>query len=492
MNRNNYVQGIVVGLLPFLLLSIIFINFAIAVEPPDPGEIKDLQQKNLLKSRIDFVKNLGNHKIDGDLLKNAIRKTARTELRKQGISETTIQQMVPEMAPPSGRRGMPTVGTVNVLVLLIEFTDNLHTNSSPLITDSLFGAGNAAQGPYESLKSYYSRASYNKLNLSGTTLGWYQAGVARSLIATTTTGREDLIKQALNYYHAQGMNFSQYDNNGDGVIDYLVVIWTGADNGWGNFWWGYQTYFSDSSYQLDGVRLGKYSWQWEGKPVGSVFTPRVVIHETGHALGLPDYYDYDESIGPKGGVGGLDIMDANWGDHNCFSKWVLDWISPKVISAGTMTVTMNASGTSEDCVLIWPNIGAGDIFREYFVVQNRQRAGNDTPLPADGMLIWHVDASLDTSGQNFQYDNSFTAHKLVRLMEADGLEEIEKGLSANAGDYYKLGRSFSSSTLPSSKSYNGSDSRVEVYNISNPGSQMTATFRINRLSLSPPRLLSVY
>lgn len=472
--------------LSFFLMMGLICPIAGALEPPNPGEIEALQRTGQLTPRIDAVRQIGNHVIDGFLLKNAIMRTARKELLRQGKSPAEARELAPEMAPPPGRIGMPTTGNVKILALLIEFQDYTHSNSSADIHSNLFGAGNIGRAPYESLATYYSRASYGMLNLTnGTTLGWYQTGVNRSSVSQTPAGREGLIKQALNYFDAQGHDFKQYDNNGDGIIDYLVVIWTGPDNGWGNFWWGYQTSFQDTAYKLDGVRLGKYSWQWEANPVGSAFSPKVVIHETGHALGLPDYYDYDPSVGPKGGVGGLDMMDANRGDHNCFSKWVLDWLTPKVVGVGSRNETLAASGTSQDCVVIWPGITTNDLFSEFFVVQNRHRVGNDNApgMPADGMLIWHVDARLNASGQNFQYDNSFTAHKLLRLMEADGLEEIEKGMGANAGDYYKAGKTLGPSTTPSSNKYDGTPSRVEVSNISNPGTQMSATFAISGADL---------
>jgi hypothetical protein len=63
-------------------------------------------------------------------------------------------------------------------------------------------------------------------------------------------------------------------------------------------------------------------------------------------------------------------------------------------------------------------------------------------------------------------------------MEADGLEEIEAGSSADAGDYYKAGDSFGPTTTPASIKYDGTVSGVEVYNLSAPDTQMTATFRI--------------
>jgi M6 family metalloprotease-like protein len=57
-------------------------------------------------------------------------------------------------------------------------------------------------------------------------------------------------------------------------------------------------------------------------------------------LGLPDYYDYDDTTGPKGGVGGWDMMDYNGGDHNAFSKYLLGWIDPLVIRSGTQKIIL--------------------------------------------------------------------------------------------------------------------------------------------------------
>ena len=47
-----------------------------------------------------------------------------------------------------------------------------------------------------------------------------------------------------------------------------------------------------------------------------------VVHETGHALGLLDYYStgYDGSTP----AAGIDMMDHNVGDHNAYSKWTLN------------------------------------------------------------------------------------------------------------------------------------------------------------------------
>ncbi|HEX2747700.1 MAG TPA: M6 family metalloprotease domain-containing protein, partial [Verrucomicrobiales bacterium] len=450
--------------------------------PPRPGEIEGYKSDGTFAQRVEFAKSLGNDRFDPDLLLQARYKLQRLVLESQGVSPDTAGEVA--AAPPPVWRGMPTTGTNKVLCLLVEFQDLVHNpaNTQASIHNALFGSGNPANAPYESLQSYYKRASYNKLTLTGNTLGWYRTAYPRSAVAQTPAGRENLIKEVINFYAGQGHDFSQYDNDGDGDVDLVYVVYAGADTGWGNFWWAYQTGWQDSNFRAGGKRLAKYVFQFQNYNIADPFTPRVIIHETGHALGLPDYYDYEPAAGPQGGVGRLDMMDGNQGDHNCFSKWVLGWLTPTVVSSGSQTIALRSSGTSEDCVLIMPgaSTGTNGQFSEYFMVQNRTKAGNDDApdWPGTGLTIWHIDSKLDNAGQDYEFDNSYTAHKLIRLMEADGMEEIQAGGSGDAGDYYSGGDSFSVNSTPNSRRYDGTDSKVSVTNVSTAGGTMTAQFTI--------------
>jgi len=191
----------------------------------------------------------------------------------------------------------------------------------------------------------------------------------------------------------------------------------------------------------------------------------VAIHETGHALGLPDYYDYDDAIGPGGGLGGLDMMDGNWGDHNCFSKYLLGWLSPRVINQGRHDVSLSPSGGTADAVLLMHGDPQADPYGEYFMVQYRGLDENDSDYPGRGLLIWHVDSRLSEQG-SFRYDNSYTENKLIRLMEADGLEEIEQLLPADIGDFYTVGDIFHSETEPNSLRYDGAPTNLIIDEVS--------------------------
>jgi M6 family metalloprotease-like protein len=433
-----------------------------AMEKPSKAEVEAYRRAGSLEERRQRAYEIGNHRVKPGLAASAAYRLQLDQWQKGRLSE--------HPTPPPGWQGMPTKGNVKIFALLIAFSDYAPSNTAASIDGKLFADGSAAP-PYESVRNYYRRASYNQLEIGGATLGWYTTTYPRSSVAQTRAGREALIKEALSSLDA-GHDFSQYDNNGDGAIDYFVVIWTGPDNGWANFWWGYQTSFGDSSYLLDGKRLGDYSWQWETRTTGGTFSPLVVIHETGHALGLPDYYDYDDSVGPRGGVGGLDMMDGNWGDHNCFSKFLLDWMTPTVVSGGDNSLSLRSAGSFGDAVLFAKG-ATSQAFAEYFMVQNRTRTGNDSDDPADGLLVWHLDARLDGTGYDYQYDNSYTAHKLLRLMEADGLEEIEKNYWANAGDYYVTGKAIGPATLPSIARYDNLPNPMLLHDISAAGSPMT-------------------
>lgn len=461
------------------------VNRVFALSPPSPDQVREYKADGSWSGRLAAARDLGNHQLDAEL---AMRFRARM-VRQSALAAGRLVPDVEPFAPPSGwSGGLPSKGTVNTLVLLVDFPDYPHGAAQTVadVQGKFFGNGTANQYPYESVRNYYQRSSYGQLNIQGNVLGWYRAANNRSFYQDLgSAGEETLIMEAMNHFDAQGHDFTQYDNDGDGRLDSFFLKWTGPDNGWANFWWAKQMSWSGSSpfsqYRIDGKRLRKFVWSWYATSEGDLFSPRVDIHETGHLLGLPDYYDYDDSVGPRGGVGDLDMMDANWGDHCCFSKAVLEWLTPTVIVNGAQTLTLNPSGTSKDCVLIMPGATAGDYFDEYFMAQFRKRSvGNDSAsYPTDGLVIWHIDATLNGSNSNYRYNNSDSSHKLIRLMEADGLEEIETNNSrVDSGDFYRPPAVFSPVSTPRSHTYAGALTGIHVDQLGTPGTTMSARFRI--------------
>jgi len=474
MNMHNYHGRTLVCCLAAVLLWAVGVC---ALQPPQPGEIEELRARGELAQRLEAAHAFGNH----------LPRAARMRHVQESLARLTCQPLPPPEPQPLSKLpdGMPTIGTNKILILCIAFADRPNTVSYHTVTNMVFGTGTPGNYPRESLQRYYQRSSYGQLLLEGTVLGWYTCTNNRSFYKPDGAAYDNyanylIIKEALDYFDAQGHDFSQYDNDGDGYVDYFAVYWTGPVGAWATFWWGYQWSLYSADLRKDGVRFYDFSWQWEAS------SPLVLIHETGHALGLPDYYDYDSSVGPRGGVGGLDIMDGNKGDHNCFSKFMLGWVEPTFVTTSLYAYPQRASAWFRDAVLMMPGTTNGaQAFNEYFMMQNRYRTGNDTNMPGSGFLIWHVDATPTVpGGTRFRYNNSYTDRKLLRLMEADGLEQIEAGGAGNAGDYYQQGHEFSTVSMPSSRRYDGSRTGIRVRNFSPTAVQMSADFSYGAPSLA--------
>ncbi len=460
------VRAVVAG---SILLILCLLADGRCLEPPAPGEMERYRADGTLGNRLAFVRRLKNHRFHPGLVSKKL-------LRHHNIApyESPAQTAFPYQP------GLASQGSQAIFVLLIEFPLFPGSTDPAVFDHKLFGNGEQRDYPYESLRNFYVRSSYQTLDLTGTVLGWYRAVFPRFFYSgpfhtpRSVRGIKRLIKEALRAFDPT-VDFSRFDNDGDGVIDYFCVIWTGPTTGWGSPWWGWcdaqRFFFGRDSFTIDGKRLGVFSWQPEKnvREEESTFTPLTIIHETGHALGLPDYYDYDPRHGPGGGIGGLDMMDGGHYDHNAFSKWMLGWLAPQILIAGAETIALQPSAADADAVALMPAPQPFAPLNEFFMVQYRAAGiGNDRCLPGSGLLIWHIDARLTDNGTDFRFNNSYTEHKLIRLMEADGLEEIETGDGeADADDFYRPGanQEFSPDSFPNSNSYAGIPTGITVTNV---------------------------
>lgn len=482
-----------------ILVLILFARIAVAMDPPTKDQTNKYLQDGSYAARVAAAKAMGNHKVSPDLVAQMKYQMSLIQQQKNGQN---IQGRTIVKAPPLGANHcLPSKGEIKIFALVISFLDYpLGDPDRETINQRLFGPENPADPayPYESLRAYYLRSSYGQLDLQGDLedVLWYQAPYKRDRIATmdkyaneNSEAREALIKEALDSFVSSGHDFSQYDNDGDDYIDYFLVFWTGPRGEWASFWWSYQPYFSDMGYTLNGKRLYRYSWQWVVDNYSTAeFSAISAIHNTGHALGLPDYYDYDVRDKLVGGVGGFDMMDSRNFDHNCFSKFLLEWLTPEFFNSANRTVALKASGDYPDAFMFTPAFSTDppldQLFSEYFMVQNRYATGNDARLSTInngdvGLAVWHVNASLDPLGLVFQYNNTDTGVKLLKLVQADGLEEIEQYNSwFDAEDFYRIGKEFGPETTPASNFTNGDPTHIGITEIVTQDYGQTYTFSV--------------
>lgn len=219
------------------------------------------------------------------------------------------------------------------------------------------------------------------------------------------------------------------------------------------------------------------------------------IHETGHMFGLDDYYDYNEFKGPDGGLGGADMMDYTVGDHNPFSKIILGWTTPLVVTEESVTVTLRPFSESGDVIMINPS-WENSYFDEYLLIDfyvpsflNEAHAGYRGLFSESGIRIFHVDATADPkqgSPQNengyysvFSFNNSDTDHKLIKLIEADGNYSIEKTGVADNADLYRPGDIFGKTSYPGYRWYDRTliNFTVEIISISDDEAIIMISFK---------------
>jgi len=415
------------------------------------------------------------------------------QARRQGLNQAD-PMLLAGTAPA-------VAGTLRTLVILVDFSDNPYTsnqNTPPSYFENLLFSTN---DPGASLTDYYLENSYGQTLVQGDVVGWfrmpqsysYYVAGARGLNLSPPNARE-LARDAALAADGAGVDFSQYDGDNNGFVDGFFVVHagpgfeeTGNDNHIHSHKWSLI-----SSLNLDGKIISAYTMQPEEQ--GDMLAPvniGVFCHEFGHFLGLPDLYDTD---GTSQGLdewalmaaGNYSKSDGSSPSHFCaWSKIALGWVTPVQPASNMTSVVIPQIEYNSVVYRLWTN-GAGGT--EYFLVENRQRSGFDRFLPGGGLLIYHVDDALGgPAPNNREWYPAFadSGHYKVALEQADGKYELETSpatsLSADGDDPYpgnKLVTAFDDLTVPDSRDYFGFSSQVAVWNISAPGSTMTANLDV--------------
>lgn len=427
---------------------------------PSQEEIQQWKEDGSYERRLSFMQSVNN---------NHSQKSGNEE----GLVTASLLEGAsnPAQQLDSFQKTMPSEGEVKTLVFMVQFTDCKNTNQSltqQAVAQSFFKDGTKENYPYESLTNYYQRSSYGKLNLSGDVYGWFDLAHDRQYYKMADNGREQIIQELLTAYD-DTIDFSQYDSDKDGYVDSIYLMYAGEAESWGDFYWAYKANVS-GTIACDSVLLNSYVFMMAQE---SALT---AIHETGHLLGLPDYYIYDastmsdQSVSELGGVGYFDMMDHNYGDFNIFSKLLLGWVEPQYVTSDS-NITLNAiSDSSAKAVIVTPNKDE-NIFSEYYLLElynNEGNNNNSVKCNEGGVRIYHIKADMalyDDGTGYFRYSNSdpVSEFKLIKLLEADGTEE--NGLldmPITADKYYYTGMTFGVNTYPSSEFYEGVYTGIEM------------------------------
>ena len=181
------------------------------------------------------------------------------------------------------RDAAPVTGTRKAIVLLVDFSDKVATQSKPHFNQLLFSTGTLATG---SMRDFYKEASYGQLDVTGAvegqggpTAGWFRAPRAKSYYTNGDFGfgaypknAQKLAEDAIDLANPF-VNFSSYDNDGDGFVEALVIICAGIggeETGNVNDIWSHKWNITPKT--VDGVKIDRYFYgtrKWSGRCDGS-------------------------------------------------------------------------------------------------------------------------------------------------------------------------------------------------------------------------------
>lgn len=311
-------------------------------------------------------------------------------------------------------RFMPSEGDVSALVIPVEFVD-FRFQEDPVDTlDEMFNGSGTTYAP--SVKEYFDRASYGEMQFSAQIQSVIRLSNTRK---SYNDSHAQLIQELLEILDSQGIDLKQFDQNNDDVLDGLYLVWAGAHQGAGSAWWPYSdTFYFD--FEVCGIQIGSFSsLSYELMNEDSRIRQYTAIHETGHQLGLTDYYVDSYT----GGTGAAVMMDRNEGDEDCFSKMLLGWTHPQIITESCY-VNLKSSSVTSDAAIIAPASWDGNYLSEYFMAEyvTPEANQNTQPLSTGAVRIWHVNAATsqwtdDITSSMYRYNNSGNGPKLLCIID---------------------------------------------------------------------------
>ena len=387
-------------------------------------------------------------------------------------------------------------GLEYVLVVRVDFSDQPGQRSRDQL-DSYFFAPDRV-----SLQSYYAENSYGQMRIDSGPAGgslpsanrWYRMPKEMAYYGdgTYNLGRyRELVAEACQAANAD-VDFSDYDRDGDGFVDHLVLLHSGNDQAstlvYEDIW---SLLVTSVNRAYDGVFIDSAVLVAE-EPDFPEPHLGIYFHEFFHDLGAPDMYG-SNSI--------ADEQDHRWGlmgmfgpyqgennsglspSHICgYLKWDFDgipengrygWIEPvQIESSQELTIPCFERGNGEGRIFRIDLPGKNA--REFFLLENRYRESGamyDTGLPESGIVIWHIDENRPRSAVD-------VANRLWVEDPSDPLHESAYGDvdSLTAGAAYSLDdgqTAFTPSTAPSSAANDGTPTETSITDIGTEGADMS-------------------
>ncbi len=238
------------------------------------------------------------------------------------------------------------------------------------------------------------------------------------------------------------VDFSKYDNDNDGIVDFVYLIYAGYNEAEGastTTIWPHAWNLLDAGLDIviDGKQIAAYACSselrdYKGNERAGIGT---FCHEFSHILGLPDLYSTDNSSSHQT-LGSWDIMDLGAYNNNgrtpasysAYERFYLGWSRPVLLNTPNHYMLKDIQ-QSNTCAMITQK-GESNINpynpnpNVFYLLENRQQTSWDTYLPGHGLMITKIQYDADLWINNII--NNDPNYMGVDIIEAGGQKADKK------------------------------------------------------------------
>ncbi len=286
-------------------------------------------------------------------------------------------------------------------IILVNFTD-LKMKTSRSQYEALIGQENYTDnGCTGSFRDYFLDNSRGLFRFEADVIGPIDLSKSMAYYGYDEDNVPDMVVEACRAAAAQGVDFSRYDFDNDGVIDGVHIIFPGQgeevtddeDAIWSHMWnvW--------DEVKLNGKTLDVYSCSAEFSYTDDWAYIGTLVHELSHVFGLPDLYDsdYDDNGGEAVTPGEFEVMDGgSYNDdgktpplHNAWSRMEMGWLEKTELTEACTVELYEAQKATHAFMYRTP------VWGEYFVLDYRGKESKwDAEIPGYGMLIFAVNENV--------------------------------------------------------------------------------------------------
>ena len=400
-------------------------------------------------------------------------------------------------------------GSPKIPVILVGFSgQNEGFSKTAEDFDAMLNSADyTANSAIGSVRTYFEENSHGQFTPEFEVLGPVNLTNAKSYYGRNTSSQQgsDALPEMALVHAAQALDgtvdFSRYDNDGDGTVDFVLFYFSGYDEAQGgntNCIWSHAWYLSASQNArnqrtFDGVNLNRYfcTAELKGSSGSTMCSIGTTCHEFAHTLGLPDFYDADyETNGEAASMYSFDLMSS--GNYNANSTippyftaeelYEVGWMSaiPEMATSGTVTLpAVNYPGATGYSAFMTKAAANG----EYFVYEVRGGQRWDAPLP-QGMMVYHVDKSTNgvsgtvTAASTWSNNsvNNYSAHPCCYVVPA--VDPTRTTLySGSMSNFFFPGAGLVRSYSPTG--WNGNSIGYQLTNIAYDEGNRVVTFNVS-------------